>query len=114
MLLSEAGISPDTFTSFGAFLRYLRRRAQLSQRELAIATGYSEAQISRLEQNQRLPDRSAVLALFVPALDVAGGPEIVTRLEALAAQARGQAPIARATALETVFVEEELAPPTDE
>ena len=44
------------FTTFGALLRYLRRRARLTQIDLAIATGYSTGQISRLEQNQRLPN----------------------------------------------------------
>ena len=46
----------DTFGTFGDLLRFLRRRAGLTQTELAIAVGYSHAQISRLEQNHRLPD----------------------------------------------------------
>jgi hypothetical protein len=47
----------ERFTTFGDLLRFLRRRAGLTQRELSIAVGYSEAQISRLEQNERVPDR---------------------------------------------------------
>src|SRR3712207_6985707 len=43
-------LHPEAFTSFGALLRYLRQRARLSQIDLAIATGYSTGQISRLEQ----------------------------------------------------------------
>jgi predicted ATPase/transcriptional regulator with XRE-family HTH domain len=87
-----ATVPHGTFTSFGALLRYLRRRAQLSQRDLAIAVGYSESQISRLEQNQRKPDLSAVLALLVPALELEQEPELVARLVELAAAARDQAP----------------------
>jgi hypothetical protein len=45
-------IEPDAFTSFGDLLRFLRRRAQLTQRELSIAVGYNYAQICRLEQGQ--------------------------------------------------------------
>ena len=40
--------------TFGNLLRFLRKRAQLTQRELAIAVGYSEAHISRLEGEERL------------------------------------------------------------
>jgi hypothetical protein len=32
----------DSFTTFGEMLRYLRRRAQLTQRELGLAVGYSD------------------------------------------------------------------------
>ena len=53
MPISSAKIALDQFTTFGDMLRYLRRRAGLTQRELSIAVGYSDAQISRLEQNER-------------------------------------------------------------
>ena len=53
-------ISPSTFSGFGELLRYLRRRQRLTQIELAIAVGYSTAQISRLEQNLRRPNPSTV------------------------------------------------------
>ena len=43
----------DRVTSFGDLLKFLRRRAGLTQRELSIAVGYSHAQISRLELGQR-------------------------------------------------------------
>src|SRR5215510_1629707 len=78
----------DSFLTFGDLLKYLRRRARLTQREVAIAVGYSEAQISRLEQNQRPPDLAALTALFIPALYVEDEPEIVARLIELGAQAR--------------------------
>lgn len=86
----DSSISMDSFPSFGDLLKYLRRRARLTQREVALAVGYSEAQISRLEQNQRPPDLAALTALFIPALYVEDEPEIVARLIELAAQARGE------------------------
>jgi transcriptional regulator with XRE-family HTH domain len=58
----------DTFPTFGALLAYLRRREQLTQQQLGIATGYSEAQISRLEGDKRSCSRETIQALFVPAL----------------------------------------------
>jgi non-specific serine/threonine protein kinase len=51
---------------------------------------YSEAQISRLEQNQRLPELSVLAALFIPALYIDDEPETVARLMELAALARGE------------------------
>lgn len=74
----------DTFTSFGALLVFLRRRAQLRQRELAVAVGYSESHIGRLENDQRLPDVAAVMAQFIPALDLEDEPTIADRLIDLA------------------------------
>ena len=90
MARATATIRPATFSSFGELLRYLRRRARLTQIELAIAVGYSTAQISRLEQNQRPPNPSALLALFVPALGLEEQPELAARLLELARQARGE------------------------
>jgi TolB-like protein/DNA-binding XRE family transcriptional regulator len=58
----------DRLTTFGDLLRYLRRRAGLTQTELSIAVGYSDAQISRLEQNARLPNIASVQARFLPVL----------------------------------------------
>ncbi|MBA3468677.1 MAG: helix-turn-helix domain-containing protein [Herpetosiphonaceae bacterium] len=84
------GVSPASFTGFGAMLKYLRRRSQLTQRDLALAVGYSVPHLCRLEQNQRLPDLATLLALFVPALDLEQEPEWVGRLLELAAQARGE------------------------
>ena len=79
-------LKPDTF---GNLLRYLRKRAQLTQRELAIAVGYSEAHLSRLERNERRPDLPTLAALFVPALGLEEEPETIARLLELAATARG-------------------------
>jgi WD40 repeat protein/transcriptional regulator with XRE-family HTH domain/energy-coupling factor transporter ATP-binding protein EcfA2 len=81
-------ISIDTFTTFGDLLKYLRRRETLTQLELSIEVGYSEAQISRLEKNQRLPDPTGVKALFIPALHLEENPQYASRLVELAQEAR--------------------------
>ena len=86
--MSILPLSPTAFTSFGDLLKYLRRREQLTQLELSIAVGYSEAQISRLEKNQRLPDLSAVKALFVPALHLENEPQLINLFLELAESAR--------------------------
>ena len=88
MTQKKAAPGAEVFTSFGALLRFLRQRAHTSQRELGIATGYSEAQVSRLESNQRAPDAVAVLARFVPALDLDDEPDLLARLMELAVPAR--------------------------
>jgi predicted ATPase len=74
--------------SFGALLRHLRRRARLTQRELGIAVGYSEAHIARLESGQRSPDPAVVSGQFVGALGLPGEPDLATQLVALAEAAR--------------------------
>lgn len=77
--------------TFGEFLKFLRRRVQMTQRELAIAVGYSISQICRLEQNERLPDEINLLAVFVPALGLEKEPELVAQLMTLAHKARALA-----------------------
>ena len=88
MSVSSATIALDQFTTFGDLLKYLRRRAGLTQRELSIAVGYSDAQISRLEQNDRLPDLATLTARFIPALHAEDQPEVAARLMELAATVR--------------------------
>ena len=62
-------LSPPTLpNSFGPALRFLRKRARLTQDELGRAVGYSREQIARLENGSRLPDLAVLAALFVPAL----------------------------------------------
>jgi WD40 repeat protein/transcriptional regulator with XRE-family HTH domain len=78
----------DSFSTFGDLLKYLRRRERLTQLELSIAVGYSEAQISRLEKNQRLPDLTALKALFLPALHLEKDPTAAAQLLELAQSAR--------------------------
>jgi TolB-like protein/DNA-binding XRE family transcriptional regulator len=70
--------------TFGELLRYLRRRAGLTQTQLSIAVGYSDAQISRLEQNLRLPNLATVQARFLPALRLKHETAAVERLLHLA------------------------------
>ncbi len=86
-MLTATSVGLDKFATYGDLLRYLRRREGLTQRELSIAVGYSEAQISRLEQNQRLPDLATITARFVPALHLEHEPEVVARLLELAVSA---------------------------
>ena len=74
----------EKFTTFGDLLRYLRRRTGLTQIEMSIAVGYSDAQISRLEQNLRLPDPATIAARFVPVLDLDDEPIVVAQLLQLA------------------------------
>lgn len=78
----------EKFVTFGDLLRFLRRRAGITQMELALAVGYSDAQISRLEQNLRLPDMPTIEARFVTALDLEDEPRVVARLLDLAANVR--------------------------
>lgn len=80
----------DSFTTFGDLLKYLRRRAQITQRAVGIAVGYSEAHISRLENNHLPPDLAGLVALFVPVLKLQEEPETLARLVELAGKARGE------------------------
>src|SRR5512145_3185714 len=78
----------EKFTNFGDLLRYLRRATGLTQFELSVQVGYSHAQISRLEQNLRLPDIPTIEARFVPALGLESEPKVIARLLELAANVR--------------------------
>src|SRR5687768_10027673 len=80
--------SPRSFHTFGDLLKYLRRRAHLPPPELSNHVGYSESQISRLEQHQRLPDLTAPKALFLPALHLEDDSLMTARLLELAQSAR--------------------------
>ncbi len=80
--------SQESFQTFGELLKYLRRREHLTQLELSITVGYSEAQIGRLEKNQRRPDLIALRALFMPALHIENEPELTERLLELAKSAK--------------------------
>jgi non-specific serine/threonine protein kinase len=85
--MSDATV--DSFATFGELLHYLRKRAQLTQRELGQAVGYSEAHVNRLESGQRLPDTDTVRAQFVAALGLQREPELAARLTQLAESAQG-------------------------
>jgi serine/threonine-protein kinase len=85
----------DKLVTFGELLRYLRRRAGLTQTELSIAVGYSDAQISRLEQNLRLANLATIQARFLPALKLkneAAATERLLELARRAQQARANQP----------------------
>src|SRR5687768_4380276 len=86
--MPDQPFSPDSFQTFGDMLKYLRRRERLTQLELSILAGYSEAQMTRLEKNQRRPDLTALKALFIPALHIENEPELVARFLELAQSAR--------------------------
>lgn len=76
---------PDTFA---AALRFLRKRARLTQEELGRSVGYSREQIARLENGSRLPDLAVIAALFVPALLLERERALVEQFLALAGQTR--------------------------
>jgi transcriptional regulator with XRE-family HTH domain len=78
----------EKFNTFGDLLRFLRRRVGITQIELAAAVGYSDTQISRLEQNLRLPDIPTIEARFISALDLEDEPNAAVRLLDLAANVR--------------------------
>lgn len=78
--------------TFGELLRQLRRRVGLTQGELALIVGFSVAQISRLEKDERLPDVPMVIEKFLPALVLDEEPRLAQRLLELAAAARGERP----------------------
>lgn len=86
--VSNQSFSPHSFQTFGDLLKYLRRREHLTQLELSIIVGYSEAQVNRLEKNQRRPDLTALKALFIPALQLDSEPELTARFLELAQSAR--------------------------
>jgi len=50
-------IAPDQFYAFGHLLKFLRRRVSVTQRELGIAVGYSDTQISRMSRASVCPTR---------------------------------------------------------
>ena len=102
---------PDTF---GEALRFLRKRARLTQDEMGRAVGYSREQIARLENGSRLPDLAVIAALFVPALFQQSEKHLVEQLLALAGKTRQDQQVTithtRQTRLE-VTSETLLAPP---
>ena len=77
-------------TTFGEYLRFLRKRMQLTQQELGIALGYSTAMIARLENGERFPDPAMVKTAYIDALDLKNEPAMATRLNQLAAIARNE------------------------
>jgi len=87
-----AAITPQSFTSFGELLRYLRERVELSQKELALQVGYHYSYMSRIEKNQRTPDLKTLAARFIPALALDGEPQWTARLLELAGGSDAELP----------------------
>jgi predicted ATPase len=84
MTASASAISLESFSNFGDLLRYLRKRAELSQRELALHVGYHYSYMSRIESNEHIPDPATLMARFVPALGLEKEPAWTRRLLELA------------------------------
>jgi len=85
-------ITPQSFTRFGELLHYLRERAELSQRQLALQVGYHHSYMSRIEKNERIPDPASLMSRFVPALYLDDEPEWTARLLKLAETFEAKAP----------------------
>jgi len=81
-----------TTTTFGDFLKRLRKRAGMTQDDLAAATGYSRSLIAALERNLRLPGVEVVIQTYLPALGLQEEPLLAAQLVELAALARGERP----------------------
>lgn len=120
MLGGHQIISPDDFDSFGPLLRYLRQRAQLTLRNLAIAVGYSEGHLSRLERGAPPPEAAILRARFVPVLAPTAPPVWISRLLALAEASHGSsdgdpsdlfATLASQTIADTGLLHTKLTPP---
>jgi len=79
-----SAITPASFPNFGELLRYLRKRAELSQRELALHVGYHYSYMSRIENNEHIPDSAVLMSRFVPALGLEKEPSWTQRLLELA------------------------------
>ena len=84
MIDAVAAVSPASFPSFGDLLRYLRKRVELSQRELAVHVGYHHSYMSRIENNEYIPDPAVLMSRFVPALHLEKEPAWTRRLLELA------------------------------
>jgi predicted ATPase/transcriptional regulator with XRE-family HTH domain len=102
-----------TATTFGDLLKRLRKRAGMTQDDLAAATGYSRSLIAAQELDHRLPDVAAVVQIYLPALGLQDEPRLAAQLVELAAQARGERPPSSLTFTRqrhVVVTEEEGAP----
>ena len=88
--MSTGAVSPEQFLSFGELLRYLRRRAGLTQDELGRAIGYGREQVVRFEKDQRKPDIDVLRLRFIEALGLGGEMELTARLFELATVSKGK------------------------
>src|ERR1043166_9215945 len=97
MSAQVSAVTPQSFTTFGELLRYLRERVELSQRELALQVGYHYSYMSRIERSERIPDSATLMARFVPALYLDDQPEWTARLLQLATDSEVKTPAPNAT-----------------
>jgi predicted ATPase/transcriptional regulator with XRE-family HTH domain len=81
-----------TITTFSDLLKRLRKRAGMTQDDLAATTGYSRSLIAALERNLRLPDVEVVIQTYLPALGLQEEPLLAAQLVEAAALARGERP----------------------
>ena len=81
-----------TITTFGDLLKRLRKRAGMTQDDLAAAIGYSRSLVGALERNERLPDVAVVIQTYLPALGLQEEPLLAAQLVEPAAMARGERP----------------------
>ena len=81
-----------TITTFGDLLKRLRKRAGMTQDDLAAAIGYSRSLVGALERNDRLPDVEVVIQTYLPALGLQEEPLLAAQLVEAAAVARGERP----------------------
>ncbi len=72
--------------TFGDMLKWLRRRASLTQTQLGDQIGYSHTLIARFESNSRRPNLELVTPKLIVALGIADEPEIKQRFIELACQ----------------------------
>jgi predicted ATPase len=84
-------VTPLSFRCFGELLRFLRKRAHLSQRDLAARVGYHYSHISRIESGLHIPDEATLRVHFIPALNLNDQPEWGNQLIELAVNS-GQFP----------------------
>jgi len=79
-------VPAESFATFGEMIRYLRKRVALSQRELALQVGYHYTYMSRIENNEHVPDSATLMARFIPALKLDNEPTWTQQLLKLAGQ----------------------------
>lgn len=89
--MSDDGVAG--IASFGELLKFLRRRARLTQNQLAGAVGYSREHLARLESGLRPPDIAVVRSRLIEALELRDQPVLAERLIALAQAAHATAPM---------------------
>ena len=83
-----ASAPPPNPSPFGDLLRQLRRRAGMTQTDLAAAVGYSVSLICNLEKGTRLPDVEVIATRFVPALALQDDVALAARLVEAAGSTR--------------------------